>query len=99
VIQQARNLLMNLDGQAVGPKLLTQDRDAKFTAAFDAVFTSTCVRIIKTPSRHNGRAGKRPKRSLSDDPNRQATRARSDNRAPQVQLSRHHGVPRREYPD
>ena len=49
VIQQARNLLMNVEGQADGLKFLIRDRDAKFTAAFDAVFTVIGVRIIKTP--------------------------------------------------
>jgi hypothetical protein len=49
VIQQARNLLMNLEGQSDGLKFLIRDRDAKFTAAFDAVLTSIGVRIIKTP--------------------------------------------------
>jgi putative transposase len=49
VIQQARNLLMNVEGQADGLKFLIRDRDAKFTAAFDAVFTAIGVRIIKTP--------------------------------------------------
>ncbi len=49
VIQQARNLLMNLEGQADGLKFLIRDRDAKFTAAFDAVFTSIGVQTIKTP--------------------------------------------------
>ena len=49
VTQQARNLLMNLEGQADGFKFLTRDRDAKLTAAFDAVFTAIGVRIIKAP--------------------------------------------------
>ena len=49
--QQARNLLVNLDDQARGLKFLIRDRDARFTAAFDAVFTSAAARIIRTPVR------------------------------------------------
>jgi transposase len=49
VSQQARNLPMNLEDHAGGPKFLIRDRDAKFTTAFDAVFTAVDARIIKTP--------------------------------------------------
>jgi putative transposase len=51
VTQQARNLLMNLDGRADSFKFLIRDRDTKFTAPFDAVFTAVSMRIIRTPVR------------------------------------------------
>jgi putative transposase len=51
VTRQAPNLLMNLEGRADDFKFLIRDRDTKFTAAFDAVFTAADVRIIKTSVR------------------------------------------------
>jgi transposase InsO family protein len=51
VTQQARNLLMDLDYHAEKIKFLIRDRDSKFVAAFDAVFQSVGIRIIKSPVR------------------------------------------------
>jgi Integrase core domain len=47
----ARNLLMDLEDAGRGFRFLIRDRDARFTAAFDAVFTATDLRIVRTPVR------------------------------------------------
>jgi putative transposase len=49
VTQQARSLLMALEDQSSRLKFVIRDRDTKFTAAFDAVFTAAGARIIRTP--------------------------------------------------
>jgi transposase InsO family protein len=49
VTQQARNLAWHLDDEERRPALLIHDRDAKFPAAFDAVFRAENVRVVRTP--------------------------------------------------
>src|SRR5438094_3520745 len=51
MLQQVRNLLMNLDDCGQRPRLLIHDRDSKFSRAFDAVFRSEGMRVIRTPVR------------------------------------------------
>jgi putative transposase len=47
--QQARNLLMDLDDRSRRPRFLIHDRDTKFSRAFDAIFRSEGIEIVRTP--------------------------------------------------
>jgi putative transposase len=49
MLQQARNLLMDLDDRGQRCRFLIHDRDSKFSRAFDAVFRSDRIRVIRTP--------------------------------------------------
>ena len=49
VTQQARNL--GLDFVDEGIRLLIRDRDSKYSGAFDEVFRSSGIRMVKTPVR------------------------------------------------
>ncbi len=51
VTQQARQFSWKLEDRPVPARFLIHDRDTKFPAAFDTVFTSEHVTIIRTPVR------------------------------------------------
>ncbi len=47
--QQARNLMMDLGERAGQFRFLIRDRDTKYTTAFDEVFTSEGIEILRSP--------------------------------------------------
>jgi putative transposase len=49
VTQQARNLMIDRCGQERPVRLLIHDRDAKFSAAFDEVFRTDGIKVVRTP--------------------------------------------------
>ena len=49
MMQQARNLLMDLDDRGERPRFLLHDRDRKYGRAFDAIFGSEGIEIVRTP--------------------------------------------------
>ena len=48
VVQQARNLLMDLEDAGTRVKFVLHDRDASFTTAFDAIFQAAGARVIRS---------------------------------------------------
>lgn len=49
MLQQARNLLMELDDRDQPTRFLIHDRDAKFPHAFDAFLEGESIKVIRTP--------------------------------------------------
>ena len=47
-MQQARNLLMDLEDAGTRAKFVLHDRDASFTATFDSVFQAAGIRVIRS---------------------------------------------------
>jgi transposase InsO family protein len=49
VAQQARNLMMELGDRTGQFRFLIQDRDSKYTAAFNEVFSTEGIKVLRTP--------------------------------------------------
>jgi putative transposase len=50
ITQQGRQVIWNLEDREADIHYLIHDRDTKFTEAFDAVFESTWIVIVRTPT-------------------------------------------------
>ena len=50
-VQQARNLLMDLEERATRFRFLVRDRAGQFTEAFDAVLSAAGIEVVKIPPR------------------------------------------------
>ncbi|WJK33180.1 hypothetical protein [Solwaraspora sp. WMMA2065] len=51
VVQQARNLVMDLDQQTRRYRFLIRDRDGKYSAAFDEVFAAEGIEVVNIPAK------------------------------------------------
>jgi putative transposase len=54
VVQQARNLLMDIEDAGMSVKFVLHDRDASFTTAFDIIFQAAGVRTVRSSIRRRG---------------------------------------------